>query len=254
MRSMIPAHSAIREFDAKRLADFVADGIEALSEDEVLAVLANGFCNARMLQQIAQSPRLTSFYAVRRRLVAHRATPLAHALKFVHYLFWSDLLRLSTDVRIAAAVRRAIDVSLINRISKLTLGEKLTTARSCSREVAKALFNDPSQRVFGALLDNSRIVEDDILRTMASESCGAEKLVLIGQHRRWSHRIPIRRALVLHPETPRALAASQLRYLARVERAKMLTNPSVSVYLKRCIERLAGDQIREAEADGVTLQ
>jgi hypothetical protein len=57
---------------------------------------------------------------------------------------------------------------------------------------------------------------------------------------KWSYRYAIRKAIVLNPNTPRASAASQLRYLSRVDLHRIHSNPSTSVYLRRCIERLAG--------------
>ena len=55
---------------------------------------------------------------------------------------------------------------------------------------------------------------------------------------KWSYRYAVRLALVLNPATPRAAAASQLRYLRRKDLARIHANPATSVYLRRCIERL----------------
>ena len=37
---------------------------------------------------------------MRLRLVAHKQTPQAHAVKLIHYLYWADLVRLGVDVKI----------------------------------------------------------------------------------------------------------------------------------------------------------
>jgi hypothetical protein len=44
-----------------------------LTEEEALAVLANPYITPQVCQILAQSLRLTAFYSVRLRLVAHRA-------------------------------------------------------------------------------------------------------------------------------------------------------------------------------------
>src|SRR5262249_17496859 len=162
---------------------------------------------------IAQSHRLSAFYAVRLRLVEHRATPQAHAVKLVHYLHWPDMVRLSVDVRVSQAVRRAIDTQLLLRIDKLTLGEKIASAKRCSAALIKVLLFDPDPKVFSSLLLNQRGREDDMLPIAGSDRASAEKLQLIAADRKWSSRYTVRKALVMNPLTPRSAAASQLRFL-----------------------------------------
>ena len=228
----------IKEMARAELEEFLHAEIAALSEDEVLAVLENPFASPRDLGRIAQNPRLTAFYAVRLRLVAHRQTPQAHAVKFVHYLYWFDLLHLSVDVQVPAPVRRAIDTQLVNRADKLTLGERVSSARRCSPALVKIFLFDPDPGVFEALLVNQRLREDDLLALIASGRATHDQLVMIASDRRWSSRYSIRKALVLNPATPRAVAASQLRFLSPRDLRAIHGNPSTSVYLRRCIERL----------------
>ena len=117
----------------------MAENLPHLVEDEALAILDNPYCSAKICSSIAQNARLTGFYSVRLPLVAHRQTPQAHAVKLVHYLYWFDLLRLSIDVQVPAPVRRAIDTQLVNRADKLSLGERISSARRCSPALIKVL-------------------------------------------------------------------------------------------------------------------
>jgi hypothetical protein len=220
------------------LKTFVVHNVESLTEDEALAILENPFVTPQIVTKIAQAQRLSAYYSVRLRLVAHRQTPQAHAVKLIHYLHWFDLLRLSTDVTVAAPVRRAIDTQLLNRVEKLTLGEKVTSARSCGGALIKVFLFDPHPRIFAALLLNKRLREDDLIALANSKEATAEQLRMIAEDRRWSYRYAIRKALVLNPSTPRAAAASQLRYLSRRDLDHIHANPATSVYLRRCIERM----------------
>ena len=183
-------------------------------------------------------PRLTGFYSVRLKLVAHRQTPQAHAVKLVHYLYWFDLLRLSIDVQVPAPVRRAIDNALVLRVDKLTLGERVSSARACSPALIKVFLYDPDPKVFAALLINKRLREDDVLALVSSDRATAEQLLLIASDAKWSFRYAVRKALVLNPVTPRSAAASQLRYLTRLDLNRIHANPETSTYLRRCIERM----------------
>ncbi|MGN6184020.1 MAG: hypothetical protein ACTHQM_10245 [Thermoanaerobaculia bacterium] len=214
------------------------EDVAMLLEDEALAILENPYVTPRMLSQIAQSQRLAAYYNVRLRLVAHRQTPQAHAVKFVHYLYWFDLLRLSVDVRVPAPVRRAIDTQLVNRIDKLSLGERVSSARRCGTTLIRAFLFDPHPRVFESLLVNPRLREDDLMILTVSEKATPEQLRMIANDPKWSYRYAIRKALVLNPRTPRSSAASQLRYLSKRDLRQLHANPDLSLFLKKCIERL----------------
>lgn len=240
MRPPPSSSSDIRRMDAAGLSDFVESHLLRLTEEEALFVLGNRNCTAQICQLIAQNQKLTSYYTVRARLVSHRATPQAQALKFVRHLYWSDLLRYSTNVLIPATVRRAIDHQLAGRLGQMTLGERISSARSCSTELIRLIMYDHHPRVFRALLINPRLREDDLVVLIASERASAEQLHMISADRKWAYRYSIRRSLVLNPTTPRAVAASQLRHLRQSDLALLAKNPQTSTYLKRCIERLGG--------------
>lgn len=220
------------------LNDYCSENLQSLTEEEGIAILANPFVTPQILGKIAQNPRLIGFYSVRVALVAHRQTPQAHAVKLVHYLHWFDLLSISINVQVPAPVRRAVDTQLLNRVSKLTLGERIASARRCSPALIKVFLVDPSLKVFEVLLTNKRLREDDLVALANSTQATAEQLRMLAEDQKWSYRYAIRLALVLNPSTPRASAASQLRYLRRNDLVRIHANPATSVYLRRCIERL----------------
>src|SRR5581483_11526782 len=227
----------IQSLNREDLAEFVHENVRQFLEDQALAVLENPYVTPAICQQIAHTQRLTSFYSVRLRLVGHKQTPQAHAIKLVHYLYWSDLVRLSVDVKVPAPVRRAIDNQLVNRIDKLTLGERITCAKRCSPALIKILLFDPDPKVF-ALLINQRVREDDLLLVAGSDRASAAQLRLLAEDRKWSYRYSIRKALVMNPSTPRSTAASLLRFLSKRDRRMIHAHPETSIYLRRCIERL----------------
>jgi len=238
MTGMARRERALKEANAEQLAEIVAEHGPALLEEETLAILENPFVTPHILGKIAQTQRLAAFSSVRLKLVAHRQTPLAHSVKLVHYLHWFDLLRLSVEVTVPAPVRRAIDTQLLLRVEKITLGERITSARRCSRALISAFLSDPHPKVFESLLANKRLREDDLLSLLTSTRATVEQLRMVAEDMRWSYRYEIRKALVLNPATPRSAAASQLRYLSKRDLARIHASPDTSVYLRRCIERL----------------
>jgi len=228
----------IKHLRREELDVFVTENVGLLLEDEALAVLENPHVTPQILGKIAQTPRVTGYHSVRVRLVAHRQTPQAHAVKLVHYLHWIDLLNLSVDVQVPAPVRRAVDTQLLARVEKLSLGERVSSARRCSPALVKVFLYDPHPKVFEALIVNKRLREDDLLALIASRRATREQLLMVAQDMRWSYRYAIRKALVLNPDTPRAAAASQLPHLSGRDLRSIHSNPATTIYVKRCIERL----------------
>src|ERR1051325_4329808 len=155
---------SIKSLSRDELAAYVADNLANCFEEEALAILENRYVTPQICQQIARSQRLTAFYSVRLRLVALRQTPQAHAVKLIHYLYWFDLLRLSVDVKVPPTVRRAIDQLLLTHVNKLTVGERVSSARRCNGTLAKALMFDPELSVFEALLTNPRLRGEELRR------------------------------------------------------------------------------------------
>jgi hypothetical protein len=238
---------SIKALPREELLHFVKENVLNLLEDEVLAVLDNLYVTPPVCQAIAQTQRLVGFYSVRAKLVAHRQTPLAHAVKLVHYLYWTDLVRLSVDVKVPAPVRRAIDTLLVNKIDKLSLGERITSAKRCSHALIKELLFDPDPKVFEALLVNQRLREDDLLLVASSDRASGEQLRLIAGDRKWSYRYTIRKALVMNPLTPRSVAVPLLRSLRKYDLRMICTNPQTTIYIRRCIERLQNADSPRAE-------
>ncbi len=227
----------IRKLAAPELALFLSENVQQLAEDEALAVLANPYATPKVCQMVAQNVRLSAFYSVRAGLVAHRQTPLAHSVKLIHYLYWPDLVRLSIDVTVPAQVRRAIDTLLLTRVAKLSLGEKISSAKRCSSALIRVFLFEHDPRVFAALLVNQRVREDDLLLLTGSSEATVEQLVMLSSDLKWSSRYAIRKALVLNSKTPRAVAASQIRFLSRRDLREIHANPATSTYIQRCIER-----------------
>jgi hypothetical protein len=228
------------------LTAFVMENVNVLSEDEALAVLENANVTSQLVGRIAQTARLTGFYSVRCRLVAHRQTPLAHAVKLVHYLYWFDLLALSIDVTVPAPVRRAIDTQLLIRVENLTTGDRVTSARRCGQALIGVFLYDPHPKVFEALLVNKRLREEDLVVLANSNRATPEQLLMLAHDTRWSYRYAIRKALVMNPATPRSAAASHLKHLSRSDLRRIHASPSTTVYVRRCIERLRPDDFSAA--------
>jgi hypothetical protein len=84
----------------------------------------------------------------------------------------------------------------------LTHGERKALARNPRRDLVLQLIRDPHPDVVAILLDSPRLTERDAVLMAAARPAVPAALVAIAEHRRWSTRHMVRRALALNPHTP----------------------------------------------------
>ncbi len=99
----------------------------------------------------------------------------------------------------------------------LTLGERKALARRPTRKAMDKLLADPHPAVIRTLLQNPRIVEGDVVRLAARRPNDAALLAAVAASPRWAHRVKVRMAIVLNPDTPTGVAIPLLALLVRPE-------------------------------------
>ena len=99
----------------------------------------------------------------------------------------------------------------------LTLGERKALARKPSRKAMEKLLADPHPAVIRTLLHNPKVVEDDVVRLAARRPNDPALLAAVAGSPRWAHRVKVRMAIVLNPDTPAAVAIPLLALLVRPE-------------------------------------
>ncbi|HMI89692.1 MAG TPA: hypothetical protein VK550_36715 [Polyangiaceae bacterium] len=99
----------------------------------------------------------------------------------------------------------------------LTLGERKALARRPTRKAMEKLLADPHPAVIRTLLQNPKVIEDDVVRLVARRPNDAAVLAEVAQSPRWAHRVRVRLAIVLNPDTAPAVAIPLLALLVRPE-------------------------------------
>jgi hypothetical protein len=99
----------------------------------------------------------------------------------------------------------------------LTLGERKALARRPTRKAMEKLLADPHPVVIRTLLANPKVVEDDVIRLTARRPNLPEVLAEVARSPRWAHRVRVRMAVVLNPDSPPELAIPLLALLVRPE-------------------------------------
>ncbi len=90
----------------------------------------------------------------------------------------------------------------------LTLGERKSLARGRDRQELTKLLCDPHPAVVEILLGNPHITEADVLALASRRPSLPRALEMIYASERWIARHPVKRALVLNPNTPIAIASA----------------------------------------------
>ena len=110
-------------------------------------------------------------------------------------------------------------------------------ARIAGRGVINALRTETNEMVVSALLNNSRVVEEDLL-LLCNRSHSPKVLATIGQSPRWRARPTVRMALARNPRTPLVLAVSLLQGLSEEDLKDLTMRADLTQALRQAALRI----------------
>lgn len=186
----------------------------ALTEDLALVLLNRRDLPAQILDQLSKNGRLMKSRKVKLALVEHPKTPRHISIPLVRHLFTFDLMQVALRPVVPADIKMAAEECLINRLEKISQGERLALAHRASGRVAAALLLDPEPRVIHAALENSRLTESAIIKGLMRHAAPAAFVVAVCHHPNWSPRREVRVALLRNEKTPLARALEFARSLS----------------------------------------
>lgn len=211
---------AISELDSNGLMELVR--ASRLDELEVLQVLRSPYCTAQIAEEIAADPALLDAHAVREKLAGFPGFTFARALDLLGTLPWTSLLSVSQAPRTPPVVRRQAERKLLSLITSMAHGEKIALARRAHRAIFKVLIGSGDGKVLSALLNNPRLVENDILVMLNTSEPPQEFFRELARHGKWGTYLRVRRALVECPHAPLPVALSVLVQLPAIELRRAL--------------------------------
>jgi len=138
----------------------------------------------------------------------------------------------------------------------LTLGERKTLARKPNADMLAKILLDPHPDVIEQLLINPALTEDLVMRLVTKRPCSGDVLQRVARATKWAMRPRVRLALVLNPNTPRAIAASFVGLLMKQELKLVADTANVAPQVRAlCLEHLERRPPGEGEEfDEGTLQ
>jgi hypothetical protein len=176
----------------------------ALDDSLLHRLLERKDAPAELLGRVARRAEWIRSYPIKLRLARHPHTPRLVALACVRQLFLFDLARVSLLPSALAEVRRVAEDLVINQLSQLPLGQKISLAKQGSARVAAALLVEGLPATFALVLENAHMNETQLTRVISRPGLSARVVNAIARHPRWSNSPHVRIALLRHPLTPLA--------------------------------------------------
>ena len=128
--------------------------------------------------------------------------------------------------------------SLIKKISKLKVAERVKLGLKGNGEARKILMKESNKLVIMAVLGNPRITEGEIETMAKSRNIIEDALRRIAKNREWSKNYSIQHALVTNPKTPPGLAMKYVPYMSKKDLAMIEKDKNVSEAVRALAKKL----------------
>jgi len=129
-------------------------------------------------------------------------------------------------------------VSMINRIMKMSVKDRVKLGMKGDREARNILIRDPNRLVSSAVVNNPRISEQEMEMVSAMRSIPEEILRQVAANRLWSRSYNIVHNLARNPRTPLANVMTILSRLQLRDLVALSKNRNVSDNVRRQALRL----------------
>jgi hypothetical protein len=129
-------------------------------------------------------------------------------------------------------------VSMINRILRMGMKDRVKLAAKGDREARNILIRDPNRIVAQAVITNAKITEQEVEKVAAMRSVPEDVLRQIAINRNWARNYRIMHNLARNPRTPMANVISILSRLQLRDLQAMTKNRNVSDAVRKQALRL----------------
>lgn len=130
-------------------------------------------------------------------------------------------------------------ISVLNRIMKMGMKDRVKLAMKGDREARNILIRDPNRIVAQAVVQNPRITEQEVEKIAAMRSVPEDILRKIANDRQWSRSYAVVHNLARNPRTPIANTMNILSRLQLRDLAALSKNKNISDAVRRQALRLS---------------
>ena len=240
--SAVSLLEAVRSTSLDVLAEAASD--PALTEDLALVLLKRSDVPTQALDRLSRNSGAMKSRKVKLALVQHPRTPRHISVPIVKHLFTFDLMQVALTPVVPADIKMAAEESLINRLERLSQGERLSLAHRASGRVAAVLLLDSETRVIHAALENSRLTEAAVIKALMKRDAPEALVRAVCRHSKWSPRREIRIALLRNEKTPLSRAIEFSRSLPSSLVREILPGSNLPAAIKRSLMKDLAERSR----------
>lgn len=215
----------ISELASDELLALVRGG--TLDDFQILDVLRSPYCTAQIAELVASNRDHLGTQAIRERLAGFPGLSNAQAMNLLGSLPWAALIAVAQTPKTPALVRRQAERKLIFQVPTMSLGEKIAMARRAHRALFPALIAGCDDKILTALLDNPRLVENDLVVLINTGDPPVDFISVVARHQRWGKSHGIRKAIVECPKSPLPLALSVLVQLPKSDQKRIADRDNI---------------------------
>lgn len=146
--------------------------------------------------------------------------------------------RIIGEIKLDGSEVSAERVSVINRIMKMGMKDRMRLAMKGDREARNILIRDPNRIVCQAVVNNPRITEQEVEKIAAMRSITEDVLRQLANNRQWQRSYAIIHNLARNPRTPIANVLPILTRLQLRDLMALSKNKNVSDAVRRQALRL----------------
>jgi hypothetical protein len=129
-------------------------------------------------------------------------------------------------------------VSMINRILRMGMKDRVKLAMKGDREARNILIRDPNRIIAQAVVQNSRITDQEVEKIATMRSAPEEVLRLIATNRNWARNYTIMHNIARNPRAPIGNVMTILTRLQLKDLQAMSKNKNISDAVRRQALRL----------------
>lgn len=128
--------------------------------------------------------------------------------------------------------------NLLQKIKKLTVGERVHLAMKGGKEVRSILLKDSAKEVVKKVLENPRMTESEVEMITKSRSVSEDVLRIISKKKDWMKNYTIMHGLVSNPKTPAGIAMDFVKHLTVHDLDLIEKNKNVSQAVRALAKKL----------------
>lgn len=128
-------------------------------------------------------------------------------------------------------------LATVQRLSMMTVSEKIKAAMRGSREERNVLIRDPNKLVSLAVLSSPKVTENDIESYAKMANVSEDALRVIGTTRAWTKSYAIVRALAFNPKSPIAVSMTLVSRLVERDLKLLSTDRNIAEPVKVLVRK-----------------